>query len=173
MWIRKTDGGRDRCAVQYPASGDFDGVRGGDAHSERNPRRRNGGLFVCRGKGHPELERQAGRPSPHERKMPERLWRHNGRGARKGPKEHRPGLERANLRRQGVGDRISMQMMKTSGMMIVVIGTWLVCQFTACVGPLRQATVFEQDDLRVGIESDLTTERTTPPSANDHPYRIS
>jgi len=64
-------------------------------------------------------------------------------------------------------------MMKTSGMMIVVIGTWLVCQFTACVGPLRQATVFEQGDLRVGIESDLTTERTTPPSANDHPYRIS
>src|ERR1043165_962258 len=105
--------------------------------------------------------------------MPERLSRHNGRGAREGPKEHRPGLERANLRRQGVGDRVSMQMMKASGMLIVIVGAWLVCQFTACVGPLRQTTVFEQGDLRIGIESDLTTERTTPPSANDHPYRIS
>ena len=66
-----------------------------------------------------------------------------------------------------------MQITRTSGIFVVLIGAWLACQFTACVGPLRQTTVFEQGDVRVGIESDLTTERTTPPSANDHPYRIS
>ena len=66
-----------------------------------------------------------------------------------------------------------MQMMKTNRMIPVLVSAWLVCQLTACVGPLRQRTLFEHGDTRVGIESDLTTERTTPPSLNDHPYRIS
>ena len=66
-----------------------------------------------------------------------------------------------------------MQMMRINGTITAFIGAWSVCQFMACVGPLRQTTVFEQGDVRVGIESDLTTERTAQPSANDHPYRIS
>jgi hypothetical protein len=65
-----------------------------------------------------------------------------------------------------------MQMMKMSGLITVFVGAWLMCQLTACVGPIRQTTVFEQGDVRVGIESDLTTERTTPPSLNRHPYQI-
>jgi hypothetical protein len=57
--------------------------------------------------------------------------------------------------------------------MALLVSACLLCQSAACVGPLRQRTLFEHGDTRVGIESDLTTERTTPPSLNKHPYQIS
>jgi len=51
-------------------------------------------------------------------------------------------------------------------------GMALLSQFLGCVGPLRERTLYEHADVRIGIQTDLTT-RTTPAAMNSHPYEIS
>jgi hypothetical protein len=49
----------------------------------------------------------------------------------------------------------------------------LLTQLNACVGPLRQRVVYEHGKVQVGLQSDLSTERASPPAANSHPNDIS
>lgn len=57
--------------------------------------------------------------------------------------------------------------------------TWMVAsvilllQMTACVGPLRQRVLYEYGGIQIGLETDLTVQRASPPALNAHPYNIS
>src|SRR5579885_1343366 len=41
-----------------------------------------------------------------------------------------------------------------------------------CVGPMHQRTLYAERGIQIGLATDLTTERTSPPSLNAHPKRI-
>ena len=49
----------------------------------------------------------------------------------------------------------------------------LLMQLTACVGPLRQRVVYEHGEIQVGLQTDLSTERASPPVTNTHPNDVS
>ncbi|WP_447986758.1 hypothetical protein [Nitrospira sp. Nam74] len=49
----------------------------------------------------------------------------------------------------------------------------LVMQLGACVGPLRQRVVYQHGEIQVGLQTDLSTERASPPVTNVHPQDIS
>jgi hypothetical protein len=49
----------------------------------------------------------------------------------------------------------------------------LVMQLGACVGPLRQRILYQHGEIQVGLQTDLSTERVSPPVINAHPQDIS
>lgn len=49
----------------------------------------------------------------------------------------------------------------------------LVLHLTACVGPLHQQVLYEHGQIHVGLETDLSTERASPPVTNAHPTNMS
>jgi hypothetical protein len=49
----------------------------------------------------------------------------------------------------------------------------LVVQLTACVGPLRQRILYQHGETQVGLQTDLSTERASPPVTNAHPNDMS
>ena len=55
----------------------------------------------------------------------------------------------------------------------MLTGVMLLIQLTACVGPLRQRVLYEHGDIQIGLQTDLTTERVSPPVLNAHPHEIS
>src|SRR5947208_7310675 len=50
--------------------------------------------------------------------------------------------------------------------LLVLVGT------SACMTPLRERVVFAEGGIRVGIQHDPTTGRTSPPALNSHPARL-
>ena len=44
---------------------------------------------------------------------------------------------------------------------------------TACVGPMHEQVLFERAGTRIGLQTDLSTQRSSPPTTNAHPRQIS
>lgn len=49
----------------------------------------------------------------------------------------------------------------------------LLIPLAACVGPLREHVLYEHGDMKIGLQTDLSAQRTSPPTTNSHPYEIS
>lgn len=49
----------------------------------------------------------------------------------------------------------------------------LLMQLAACVGPLRQRILYQHGETQIGLETDLSTERASPPVTNAHPNDMS
>lgn len=52
---------------------------------------------------------------------------------------------------------------------------WLIptiLVLTGCVGPVHQRTLYDERGIKIGLATDLTTERTSPPTLNAHPRTI-
>lgn len=55
----------------------------------------------------------------------------------------------------------------------ILAAVMLLIQLIGCVGPLRQRVLYERGDIQIGLQTDLTTERASPPAPNSHPHTIS
>ncbi|HJU05142.1 MAG TPA: hypothetical protein VJ692_08300 [Nitrospiraceae bacterium] len=54
----------------------------------------------------------------------------------------------------------------------VCVGLVLLWCLSSCVGPLHERRIYDQGGIQIGIQHDLTTDRTSPPALNNHPAHL-
>lgn len=55
---------------------------------------------------------------------------------------------------------------------ILVVSLFLLAGLSACIELSRQRVVYDQRGIEVGIEHDPSTDRSSPPTVNSHPARL-
>lgn len=55
---------------------------------------------------------------------------------------------------------------------LLVVSLFLLAGLFACIEPSRQRVVYDQRGIEVGIEHDPSTDRSSPPTVNNHPARL-